>query len=178
MDGTVKDNEYLFKDTKIMESAKKYIKHMGKYSVINLSLKSAKQPNYQFAYKCLKDQIINEFDRHRYILKSDSVTERDKEIFNKIYNEEDNSELYITSLKFLSECLEKYNGKKVIILIDEYDVPLENSYFRGFYTEMVDFIRSIFKSALKTNNSLGFEVLTGCLYTKVWNSFLQKGLYD
>ncbi len=70
---------------------------------------------------------------------------------------------YCTALQTLSKCLEKYHKQKVIILIDEYDVPLENAYFNGFYDQMVSFIRSIFESALKTNNSLAFAVITGCL---------------
>ena len=70
---------------------------------------------------------------------------------------------YVDSLFYLSQCLERYHRKKVIILIDEYDVPLENSYFEGFYDEMIKFIRSLFESALKTNNSLEFAVITGCL---------------
>lgn len=70
---------------------------------------------------------------------------------------------YNDSLKFLSQCLEKYYGQKVIILIDEYDVPLENAFMEGFYEEMVAFIRSLFESALKTNSSLEFAVITGCL---------------
>ena len=70
---------------------------------------------------------------------------------------------YATALKTLSHCLQKHHGKKVIILLDEYDVPLENAYFKGFYTEMVDFIRSLFESALKTNDALEFAVVTGCL---------------
>ena len=71
--------------------------------------------------------------------------------------------VYATALQFLSECLEQYYGQKVIILLDEYDVPLENAYFNGFYDEMVSFIRSLFESALKTNDSLEFAVVTGCL---------------
>ncbi len=70
---------------------------------------------------------------------------------------------YLTSLKFLSQCLSEYYGNRTIILIDEYDVPLENSYFRGFYERMVDLIRSLFESALKTNDALEFAVITGCL---------------
>ena len=70
---------------------------------------------------------------------------------------------YVTSLKFLSDCLKSFHQKNVIILIDEYDVPLEQAYFSGFYEEMIFFIRSLFESALKTNNSLEFAVITGCL---------------
>lgn len=70
---------------------------------------------------------------------------------------------YTHSLKFLSDCLERYHHQKVIILIDEYDVPLENAYFRGFYERMTDFVRSLLESALKTNENLQFAVITGCL---------------
>ncbi len=73
----------------------------------------------------------------------------------------------------MSECLEKYYGKKVIILIDEYDVPLENSFFEGFYDRMIAFIRSLFESALKTNSSLEFAVITGCLRISMRKYFYQ-----
>lgn len=159
---TDKDNGYLFEGLKIMEQGEKYTKHMGQYPVINLSLKSAKQPDFDLAYSCLKDEIVGEYRRHEYVLSSEKLI-NERERYLKIVRADGDRELYITSLKFLSECLEKYHGKKVIILIDEYDVPLENSYFRGFYVEMIDFIRSLFESALKTNNSLEFAVITGCL---------------
>ncbi|MFD3157937.1 AAA family ATPase [Haloimpatiens sp. FM7330] len=159
---TYKDNSYLFKNLNIMKSGEKYTSHMGQYPVINLSLKSAKQPNFELAFKCIKDEIVDEFRRHEYVLKSDELNnERDE--YEKITRKEGGEELYVTSLKFLSKCLEKYYKKKTIILIDEYDVPLENSFLKGFYDRMIDFIRSLFESALKTNSSLEFGVITGCL---------------
>ena len=81
----------------------------------------------------------------------------------KILTREADKESFSSSLKFLSQCLENYYGKKVIILVDEYDVPLENAFFEGFYSEMVSFIRSLFEGAFKTNASLAFAVITGCL---------------
>ena len=135
---------------------------MGQYPVINLSLKSAKQPNFELSLKCIKDELVDEFRRHAYILESDKLKD-EKEEYEKIVRKEKSEELYVTSLKFLSQCLEKYHGKKVIILIDEYDVPLENAFFEGFYDNMIAFIRSLFESALKTNSSLEFSVITGCL---------------
>ncbi|MDY4078095.1 MAG: AAA family ATPase [Clostridium sp.] len=161
-DGSKFDNEYLFKGLKIMSEGEEYTSHMGKYPVINLSLKSAKQGSKELAFKCLREEIANEFRRHQYILKS-NVLENEREEYMKIVRKDDDMSLYATSLRFLSNCLEKYHNKKVIILIDEYDVPLENSFFRGFYDEMIDFIRSLFESALKTNPSLEFAVITGCL---------------
>ena len=83
--------------------------------------------------------------------------------FEAIMEETDNEALYIDSLEFLSYCLRKFHHKKVIVLIDEYDVPLENAYFEGFYEEMTAFIRSLFESVLKTNPFLEFAVITGCL---------------
>lgn len=157
-----KDNSYLFEDLNIMKAGEKYISHMGKYPVINLSLKSAKQPTFELALKCIKDELVDEFRRHDYVLESDKLNE-EKEKYLKIVKAQEDDSLYITALKFLSQCLEKYHGKKVIILIDEYDVPLENSFFEGFYDQMIAFIRSLFESALKTNSSLEFAVITGCL---------------
>jgi len=157
-----KDNSYLFKNLNIMKAGEKYISHMGKYPVINLSLKSAKQPNFELALKCIKNELVDEFRRHDYILKSDKLS-KEKEEYERIESKDFGEELYVTALKFLSQCLEKYHGKKVIILIDEYDVPLENAFFEGFYDPMIAFIRSLFESALKTNSSLEFSVITGCL---------------
>ena len=157
-----KDNSYLFDGLKIMEQGPEYTQYLGMYPVINLSLKSAKQPNLNLAISCLKNEIVDEFRRHEYILESPKL-KNEKEEYEKIVRKEGGNDLYVTSIKYLCKCLEKYYDKKVIILIDEYDVPLENSYFRGFYTEMIDFIRSLFESALKTNDSLEFAVITGCL---------------
>ena len=160
--GEKKDNSYLFEGLNIMDCGDEYTSHMGKYPVINLSLKSAKQGTLELAFKCLREEISNEFRRHQYILESDKL-KVEKEEYMKIVSKSDDMSLYITALKFLSHCLEKYYNKKAIILIDEYDVPLESAFFKGFYDEMIDFLRSLFESALKTNVSLEFAVITGCL---------------
>ena len=156
------DNSYLFEGLNIKVEGEKYTKDMGKYPVINLSLKSAKQRSLDLAFQCIREEISNEFKRHKYIIESD-VLKAEKEHFMKIVNNDKDMSLYITALKFLSDCLNKYHNEKVIILIDEYDVPLENAFFEGFYKEMIGFIRSLFESALKTNSSLEFSVITGCL---------------
>jgi hypothetical protein len=157
-----KDNSYLFKGLNIMHAGENYIKHIGKYPVINLSLKSAKQGTYELAYISLKRRIAEEFQRHEHILKSEKLINK-KDRYIKIAREQADEGDYIDSLYFLSECLENYYNKKVIILIDEYDVPLENAFFEGFYDEMIKFIRSLFESVLKTNPYLEFSVITGCL---------------
>lgn len=156
------DNSYFFEGLNIKAEGEKYTKDMGKYPVINLSLKSAKQRSLDLAFQCIREEISNEFKRHKYIIESD-VLKAEKEHFMKIVNNDKDMSLYITALKFLSNCLNKYHNEKVIILIDEYDVPLENAFFEGFYNEMISFIRSLFESALKTNPSLEFSVITGCL---------------
>ena len=146
-----------------MAAGERYTDEQGQYPVIQLSLKSAKQPSYKMAYGCLKDEIIYEFDRHRYVLFGDRLSEEEKQNYQAILDKSAEPEVYATALKLLSSSLKKYHGRNVIILIDEYDVPLENSYFRGFYDQMIDFIRSLFESALKTNDSLEFAIVTGCL---------------
>ncbi len=157
------DNSEYFSGKKIMEAGAQYTGHMGKYPVIFLSMKSAKQPDFEMAYDSLLDEIIREYDRHRYLLGSDRLTGDIKERYSAILAGKAGKAAYAKSLAFLSDCLEKYHCQKTIILIDEYDVPLENAYFKGFYNQMIDFMRSLLESALKTNDSLQFAVITGCL---------------
>lgn len=160
---TEQNNKYIFDNMAISKCGDEYLQYMNEYPVISLTLKSAKQPNYQIAYDCLKDVIANEFKRYKHILDNISMDKDDKNKFLLLSNREASTSEYATSIQFLSKCLENHYNKKVIILIDEYDVPLENSYFAGFYNDMIDFIRSLFESALKDNNSLEFSVITGCL---------------
>ncbi|MDE5776978.1 MAG: ATP-binding protein [Lachnospiraceae bacterium] len=161
--GNLTDNRHYFDGMKIIGAGENYTKHVGQYPVISLSLKSAKQPDFDMAYTMLVDQISSEFKRHRYILNTDVLLEDERKQYEEIMLRKAERAEYATALKFLSDCLKKYHERNVIILIDEYDVPLENSYFAGFYNEMITFIRSLFESALKTNDSLEFAVITGCL---------------
>lgn len=160
-DGKEENNSYLFDGLNIMASGETYTSHMGQYPVISLSLKSAKQPDFPRAYTMLKRQIANEFRRHLYI--AEKLEESDRDRFYSIMRETGEDSLYLDALAFLSRVLKDIYGKKTIILLDEYDVPLENAYFKGFYDKMTDFIRSLFESALKTNPNLEFAVITGCL---------------
>ena len=157
------DNGYLFDGLKIAECGEEILKHQQQYPVIFMTLKSAKQPNFEMAYGALADEIYNEFMRHRYVLQSDALLPIEKERYENLLNRRADEKEVAKAFAFLSECLFKYHKKKAIILIDEYDVPLENAYFRGFYDEMIDFIRSLFESALKTNPYLEKSVITGCL---------------
>ena len=156
------DNSYLFDGLKITECGEETMKHSQQYPVIFLTLKSAKQPDFEMAYACFRDEICKECQRHSYVLAGE-MPQRNRERFEKIQLGKGSRDEYAKALGFLSECLFKYHGKNTIILIDEYDVPLENAYFKGFYDEMIDFIRSLFESALKTNPYLERSVITGCL---------------
>ena len=173
--GNVIDKKRYFEGKKIMGAPEKILSMMGKYPVIKLSLKSAKQPNFKSAALQLRDEIASEFNRHIYVKNSDALTEEEVKLFKELSvtkkredlkKEEDFREeidRYATALKTLSVCLKKHHNENVIILLDEYDVPLGNAYYSGFYDEMVGFIRSLFESALKTNDALQFGVVTGCL---------------
>lgn len=157
-----KKRQALFDGMQIMQHGDRYTQEMNRYPVITLALKSSKQPNWDLAYGCLKEEIGREYLRHSEILDHLKTDEQQRR-FNDIMNLRGSQQDFVTSIRFLSDCLYQYYKKKVIILIDEYDVPLENAYFSGFYAEMIDFLRSIFESSLKTNPSLEFAVLTGCL---------------
>ena len=156
------DNRFVFEGLAITKCGEKYLGHQQQYPVIHLSLKSAKQPNFKMAYASLVDEIIKECQRHAYVLDG-AMSDRDRAILERILLGKAEDIEYAKSLLFLSERLANYHRKNVIILIDEYDVPLENAYFMGFYDEMIAFIRSLFESALKTNPNLAFGVVTGCL---------------
>lgn len=161
--GNALDNRRYFNGMKIMSAGEKYISNMGQYPVIFLSLKSTKQADLATAVWMLKKQIAGEYIRHQYVLSSDYLMEPEKELYHKVISMTDDNRVYADAIAFLSKCLAKYHRQKVILLIDEYDVPLENAYFAGFYQEMTAFVRSVMESALKTNEDLKFAVITGCL---------------
>lgn len=161
--GNALDNRRYFNGMKIMSAGEKYISNMGQYPVIFLSLKSTKQADLATAVWMLKKQIAGEYIRHQYVLSSDHLMEPEKELYHKVISMTDDNRVYADAIAFLSKCLAKYHRQKVILLIDEYDVPLENAYFAGFYQEMTAFVRSVMESALKTNEDLKFAVITGCL---------------
>ena len=157
------DNRFVFDGLAITKCGKKYLEHQQQYPVISLSLKSAKQPDYNMAYESLIYDIAGEFRRHSYVLQGEQLSRMDKEQFRAVMEQRADKAVYARALRILSEHLARYHEKNVVILIDEYDVPLENVYFEGFYDEMIAFVRSLFESALKTNPNLAFSVVTGCL---------------
>ncbi len=156
------DNRWIFEGLNILEAGENYLSHMGAYPVITLTLKAGKQSTFESAYRQLTRQISIEFERHYYLLDTD-MPEEMRERYKSILGGHADMDVFKDSIQFLSSCLVNYYGRKVILLIDEYDVPLENAFVCGFYDEMIDFIRALFESALKTNPSLEFAVITGCL---------------
>ena len=156
-------NRALFAGLKIVNAGEKYVREMTSYPVITLTLKSAKQPTFSSAYFKLKEEISQEFARHEKQILSSSLPAEEKKLYRRLVTGEGSKDEYSGALKILSRCLYQVSDKPVIILIDEYDVPLENAYFAGFYSEMAAFIRSLFESALKSNDYLQFAVITGCL---------------
>ena len=137
--------------------------YMGKYPVIFISLKGVDGLCFQDAYGALRKTIRSEVSRFRILLDSLVISEDDRDFLERILHEDDSYADVCDSLRMLSYLLNLYYGKKVILLIDEYDVPLDKAYKHGYYKEMVSLLRSLFGQALKTNNSLFFAVLTGCL---------------
>jgi len=158
-------NRELFSGMKILDAGEDYTGQMGMYPVMNLTLKSAKQESYENAYYAILSEIAVEFDRHRSVIErgKEKITLKEYEQYFSIADEKADINQVRGALKLFSRCMFKITGKKTVILIDEYDVPLENAYFRGFYDKMADFIRSLFEAALKTNDCLQFAVITGCL---------------
>jgi len=156
-----KDTRALFNGLKIEEAGDRYLEHQGRYPVIFLSFKDWKLGSFESSCEQIKKDIAYEFQRHAYL--EDKISNNNaREMFRNLSREGSLGD-YRSSLRFLSKCLADYYGRKAIILIDEYDVPLENSWARGFYQDMVDFIRPLLSGALKDNPHLQLAVITGCL---------------
>ena len=138
-------------------------RHMGKYPVVFLSLKGVDGLNFETAYEEFCKLIRNEAFRLRFLNDSEKITDVEKESFRHILNGDYSEKDIRSSLQTMCNLLEKHYGQKVVLLIDEYDVPLDKAFNHGYYREMVDLIRSMFGAALKTNDSIFMAVLTGCL---------------
>ena len=158
----------IFNGLRIMQEQKLCEEYMGKFPVISISLKSVDGLNFKAASAALRQVIGNEARRFTFLSGSDKLTSADKELYYGLTAVRDGrllmaDDILIDSLRILSELLEKHYGKKVIVLIDEYDVPLGKAFQAGYYYEMVSLIRNMLGNVLKTNESLYFAVLTGCL---------------
>ena len=158
-----KERSYLFDGLNIMSAGDKYTSEMNKYPVISITLKGIEESTYDFSFEMLQIELQREFRRHKYLLESGKIDDLQKAVYTDILSGSATKSVYLTSIKFLSDCLELHYDEKVVILIDEYDVPITKAYFSGYYDVMVSTIRSFFHATLKTNNSLNFAVITGCL---------------
>ena len=150
------ENKKLFENLKISNS--EYMSEQGKYPVIFISLKDLKGNSWEECLKRLKLFIFDLYVEFEYI--REKMNEWDKRKFEKVLYEQEDAD-YIMSLKFLADSLYKYYGEKAIILIDEYDAPIINAFDKGYYNEAINFFQTFYSSALKTNNSLKYGVLTG-----------------
>ena len=153
----------LFDGLYISRNEKLCKEYMGKYPVISISLKGVNESNFSDACLLLSDVINEEAYRLQFFLESETLTPSDKEVFRLILEGNMDRKTLMSSLRRLTQLLEKHYGEKVIVLIDEYDVPLAKANENGYYDEMVLLIRNLLGNALKTNDSLKFAVLTGCL---------------
>ena len=153
----------LFDGLRISDNQELCEKYQGKFPVVSVSLKGINGATYEEARRFLIKTINEEARRLSVLSDSTELDETDHELLTQLKKKEMTNDSLVYSIRELTELLEKHYGRKVIVLIDEYDVPLAKANENGYYDEMVLLIRNLFENALKTNNSLKFAVLTGCL---------------
>lgn len=159
----------LFDGLQILEEKELCSRYMGQFPVISISLKAVEGADFKAAQAMLKSVIVHEAMRFQFLLESEKLAEVERRQYAALIEIAGNGtyamteEMLPNSLMILSQLLQKHYGRKVVILIDEYDVPLDKAYQNGYYDSMTSLIRMIFQQALKTNDSLQFAVLTGCL---------------
>lgn len=136
---------------------------MGQCPVVFISLKGVDGLEFKTAYEALCQIIVDEAARLRFLVDSDKIADDEKKFLEKLINERYDASDIRKSLQMLCRLLEKHYGQKTILIIDEYDVPLDKAFHHGYYAQMIDIIRAMFGAALKTNDSLFMAVLTGCL---------------
>ena len=157
-----KENSYLFDGLNISKN-KNALKDQNKYPTIFISLKEMKSLTFDAQISSFSNVIYELLDKNLEILSSDQLSDTTKDILNKLHNRSSCVEDLKISLRVITNALYTYYQQKVIVLIDEYDVPLQAAYQNNYYEEMVEFLRSVFSSALKTNDALEKGVMTGCL---------------
>lgn len=157
-----KENAYLFDGLNISKN-KNALKVQNKYPTIFISLKEMKSLTFDAQISSFSNVIYELLEKNLEILSSDQLSDTTKDILNKLHNRSSSAEDLKISLRVITNALYTYYQQKVIVLIDEYDVPLQAAYQNNYYEEMVEFLRSVFSSALKTNDALEKGVMTGCL---------------
>lgn len=157
-----KENAYLFDGLNISKN-KDALKAQNKYPTIFISLKEMKSLTFDAQISSFSNVIYELLEKNLEILSSNQLSDTTKDILNKLHNRSSSAEDLKISLRVITNALYTYYQQKVIVLIDEYDVPLQAAYQNNYYEEMVEFLRSVFSSALKTNDALEKGVMTGCL---------------
>lgn len=157
-----KENAYLFDGLNISKN-KDALKHQNKYPTIFISLKEMKNLTFDAQISSFSNVIYELLEKNLEILSSDQLSDTTKDILYKLHNRSSSIEDLKISLRVITNALYTYYQQKVIVLIDEYDVPLQAAYQNNYYEEMVELLRSVFSSALKTNDALEKGVMTGCL---------------
>ena len=168
----------LFDGLAISEEKELCEAYMGKFPVVFVSLKDVDGLTFENAYGKLRDILRAEISRLSFLMQSEQIAEDDKYSFERFLREQDTLDDVQKSLKMLSSLLYQHYGQKVILLIDEYDVPLDKAFQHGYYKEMAALIRSLFSRALKTNDFLQFAVLTGCLRVSKESIFTGLNNFD
>ena len=160
---SLESDKQIFQGLEISKEKKLCEEYMGKFPVISISLKGLNGRNFEHAFK-MAIQLINAKARSmQFLLQSNELTETDKMAFSELLKFDMDESTLECSLKVMSELLHKHYGQQVILLIDEYDVPLAKAFEQGYYDQMVILIRNLFEQVLKTNSSMKFAVLTGCM---------------
>ncbi len=160
---SLKGDKRIFDGLAISKETALCEEYMGKYPVVSISLKGIDAINYETAFRMGARAVRRAAGEVQYLLESDALSESDKLEYQSLLDSGMDEATFCDSLRILSEMLEKHHNSKVILLIDEYDVPLARAHANGYYDQMISLIRSLLGEALKTNNSLKLAVLTGCL---------------
>ena len=160
-DCTKKDSKELFKDLKIMEQDDKYTSKLGYYPVIYITLKDVNDTSYEKMLLDMKTAILDMYQEHRYLLESDKIYPEEKERINDILWCREDEIAIKNSIKDLSKYLSRHFDKPVILLVDEYDVPIQNAYVEGYFDEAIKFFKTFYGLTFKDNPYLEKTVLTG-----------------
>ena len=153
----------LFEGLEISKEKQLCEEYMGKFPVISISLKAINAGCYETAKEMAVQVIQEEARRLQYLLESDRLSQKEKDTFLKLFDDDVSEGMLCSSLRVFSELLQKHHGRKVVLLIDEYDVPLAKAFEQGYYDQMIVLIRNMFEQGLKTNGNLFMALLTGCM---------------
>lgn len=157
------DMSYLFENLNIIKQGDRYTGEIGKYPVVYLTFKNAKQSNWEETYENIKRIIAKEYERHDYLLESDILSQAQKERYKRVVNLEGTLVDYTDVLSDLTEYLKRYFKEDCIVIIDEYDTPIQSGYIEGYYEKVIEFMKSMLVKGFKDNKALKQGILTGIM---------------